>query len=142
MIPVRPWLFIGRYHDTANLSWLQGRDIGAMLQLAEAVAQPAIESLYLPVEDGEPLAVDHLRAGVDFVRAQRAAGKNVLVACGAGISRSATFVVAVLHEEEGLDLRAALASLREVHPSALPHMALWQSLCAYYQDPVDYWDIA
>jgi len=141
MIPVRPWLVIGRYRDTQNPNWLQSRQISAMLQLAAPVSQPGIVSRYLAVEDGEPLAHDLLREGVAFVREQRAAGKNILVACGAGISRSATYVVAALKEEEGLSLVEGLRDLRAVHPAALPHMALWESLCDYYDEPFDYWDI-
>lgn len=45
---------------------------------------------YPPIEDGEPFDAPILRRGVDFILAQRAAGKTVFVACGAGISRSPT----------------------------------------------------
>ncbi|MGH2523720.1 MAG: hypothetical protein ACRDH2_14545 [Anaerolineales bacterium] len=67
-----------------------------MLQLAERVEQPGITTLYLAVEDGEPLPDEALREGIEFVRAQKALGRVVLVACGAGLSRSAIFALAVL----------------------------------------------
>ena len=55
MDAVRPWLYVGKYRETLNVNLLAGRKIEVMLQLAEAVTYPHITSIYLPVEDGEPL---------------------------------------------------------------------------------------
>src|SRR5262249_29486460 len=95
--------------------------------------QPGIESLYLPIEDGQALNLNLLKKGVAFVRSQKAAGKNVLVACGAGVSRSTTFVVAALKEEENLTLTEALSQVYLNHPDAFPHGALWRTLRQYYE---------
>ena len=140
---IRPWLYVGKYRDTANPALLSSFEIGAMLQLAEAVQQPGIHSLYINVEDGEPLGADKLKQGVEFVRAQKAAGKKVLVACGAGISRSVTYTIATLKEEEGLSLSEAYVQILDLHPEAMPHPALWESLRVYYGESVTYdemWD--
>jgi protein-tyrosine phosphatase len=131
MYQIRPWLFVGRYADTRNLDLLEAHDIGAMLQLAESVKQDGINSLYVAVEDGEPLPPGSLKRGVTFVRAEKAQGHNVLVACGAGISRSSTFAIAALKEEENLDLLEAFRQLCMKHPTAMPHPELWTSLCEY-----------
>ena len=80
MDQIRPWLFIGSYRDTNNLSYLTFKSIGAMLQLAEKVEQPGITSLYLPVEDLAPISSAHIRQGVDFIKEQKAKGHRVLVA--------------------------------------------------------------
>lgn len=138
MIQIRPWLYIGRYRDTCNLDLLSAHGINSMLELAERVEQPGITCLYLPVEDGEPIAPSLLRKGVDFVRNQKRDGQVVLVACGAGQSRSVAFAIAALKEEEGVNLLDAFRTIRQVHPEALPHPELWKSLCEYYQEE---WDI-
>ncbi|HLF28318.1 MAG TPA: dual specificity protein phosphatase [Anaerolineae bacterium] len=138
MYPIRPWLYIGKFRETQDDVLLRRREIGAMLQLADSVKQPGIPSLYIPVEDGEPLPHDLLRMGVEFVRLEKALGRNVLIACGAGISRSVTFTIAALKEEEVLSLRAAFRQVRANHPEALPHPALWKSLCEYYGEEVSY----
>ncbi len=52
---IRDWLYVGKYAETTNLSYLRSYGIGAMLQLADRVEQPGIESLYLPVEEGVTL---------------------------------------------------------------------------------------
>ena len=81
MDAVRPWLYVGKYRETLNVNLLAGRKIGAMLQLAEAVTYPHITSIYLPVEDGEPLPDHLLRQGVDFVLSAQQRGETVLIAC-------------------------------------------------------------
>ena len=136
-------LFVGRYRDTVNLTLLRAHNIGATLQLAARIEQPGIEVLYLDVEDGEPLPAEKLHQGVSFVRDQLAAGRRVLIACGAGISRSVTFAIAVLHEEEGISLLDAYHDIYSIHPDALPHYELWYSLCEYYHEDVPFerlWD--
>jgi hypothetical protein len=135
MHKIRPWLYVGKYRETLELSYLRASGIGAMLQLAELVEQPNITTLYVAVEDGEPLPIEKLRQGIDFVRAQKAAGKTVMIACGAGISRSVTFTMAALKEEEGLSLIDAIRDIQLVHPDALPHDKLVYSLCQYYNEP-------
>jgi protein-tyrosine phosphatase len=137
-------LYVGRYRDTVNLTLLQAHNINAMLQLADRVEQPGIEVLYLDVEDGEPLPAEKLRQGVAFVRDQLAAGRRVLIACGAGISRSVTFAIAVLHEEGGISLLDAFHDIHSIHPDALPHYKLWHSLCEYYHENAPFerlWDV-
>jgi hypothetical protein len=94
------------------------------------------------VNDGKPLSAELLQEGVAFVRAHQEQGGIVLVACGAGISRAATFATAVLKETEGLTLREAFHEVQRSHPDAMPHMALWNSLCRYYDEPIPWIEIA
>lgn len=132
MIPIRPWLFVGRFRDTKNRELLEAHHIGAMLQLAEPVQQPGIDSLYLPVEDGEAIQAAYLYQGIEFICTQKKLGRVVLVACGAGQSRSVAFAAAALVEEEGLDLLDALKAIRDCHPEAGPHPQILESLAKYY----------
>lgn len=140
MYQIRPWLYIGKYRETLNPYLLAAHKIGAMLQLADLVEQPGITSLYLDVDDGVPLPLELLRQGVDFVITNKGQNSKVLIACGAGISRSAAFAVAALKEIEGLDLLSGLRAVKQKHPEAMPHPAIWESLCAYYQENVPFSD--
>lgn len=135
---LRPWLYIGKYRDTLDRSLLAANRIEAILQLAELVEHPGITSLYLPVEDFEPLRPDLLRQGVDFVRAEKRAGRRILIACGAGINRSTAFALATLKEEEGLTLLDAFYEVKQRHGEAMPHPPIWASLCRYYQEDVPF----
>ncbi len=138
MYPIRSWLYIGKFRETLDYNLLSRSNIGAMLQLAEPVQQPDISSLYLPIEDGESLSADTLRMGVEFVRLEKARGKNVLIACGAGISRGVSFAIAALKEEENLSLLEAFRQIQAEHSQARPHLELWKSLCEYYGEDVSY----
>ena len=71
---------------------------------------------YLPVEDLAPISSGHIRQGVDFIRAHKAKGVRVLVACGAGINRSSSFCAAALKEEDGLSLFEAFKEVKRLHP--------------------------
>jgi protein-tyrosine phosphatase len=82
-----------------------------------------------------------LERGVAFIREQKAQGKTILVACGAGISRSVTFGIAALMEQESRDLFDAYREIYQVHPQAEPHFELVHSLTTYYGKPMDVFDI-
>jgi protein-tyrosine phosphatase len=143
---IRPYLYIGGYRDTLNAYLLHSVRIGAMLQFAEPVRHPGIETLYLNVDDGVPLPPAILERGVAFAREQVARlqpeRKALLISCGAGISRSVTFGMALLHELEGIPLSSAYHTIRLARPEALPHPALLETLHAYYAVPEpfeDFW---
>lgn len=138
MQQIRPWLSIGRHRETLDSALLARAGVGALLHVAAVAQAPGLAVCSLPIEDGEALDPAVLRAGVDFVLTQRRAGRHVLVACGAGISRSTTFTIAALKEAEGLSLLDAMRVVRRAHPDGLPHPALWASLCDAYGEPVDY----
>jgi protein-tyrosine phosphatase len=135
---IRPWLLIGKYRETIDQALLMQARVDALLHLAAAVEPAGIVTRYLPIEDGAPLAAATLRTGVDFVLAHRDAGSTVLVACGAGISRSTTFAIAALKEAEELPLLQAARIVRQAHLNGMPHPVLWESLCSYYSESHDY----
>jgi protein-tyrosine phosphatase len=140
MNQIRSWLVIGKYRETLDRHLLKANRINVMLQLADLVEYPDIITLYLAIEDGEPLPFELLRKGVDFIIKNKKQGKRVLVACGAGISRSTSFAVASLKETEKLNLLQALQEVKRYHPEALPHPTLWQSLCEYYDEAIPFID--
>jgi|SRR4028119_1761770 Predicted protein-tyrosine phosphatase len=99
MYPIRAWLYVGKYRETLDYNLLHTSKINSMIQLAESVQQPNISSLFIAIEDGKPLPFDQLKTGVEFVQLEKARGRNVLIACGSGISRAASFAIATLKEE-------------------------------------------
>jgi predicted protein tyrosine phosphatase len=141
MYKIRPWLSIGKYSETLLADVLAEHGIGAMLQLAAPAKHMGIDALYLMVEDGVPLHPAFLDRGVRFVREQKAEGRHVLIACGAGISRAVTFATAALKEEEDVGLLEAFSQIAAIHPYAMPHPELWKSLCAYYAEDVPFLDM-
>ncbi len=87
------------------------------------------------LDDNELVPPGCFERSAAFIREQREAGHNVLVACWAGVSRSSTFVLAYLVGELGYDLRDAWALLRARHPRAWPAPEMWTSLIAHFSLP-------
>lgn len=137
MYQIRDWLFIGKYSQTRQLSLLNEVGITAMLQLADHIPQPDIETLYLDVNDGETLPHSMIKRGVHFVRQQKKQDKKILVACGAGISRSSIFALAALMEEENLSIFDAYYEVFLRYRGAEPHPELMMSLSAYHGHEMD-----
>jgi protein-tyrosine phosphatase len=108
-----------------------------MLLLAEPVHHPAIETLYLPVDDGVPLDGGLFQRGLGFIRSHYQQ-RTSLIACGAGVSRSSTFAIAAIKELERRTLRDAYDVVKRQHPDAVPHPALWRSLCGFYHEEVPF----
>ena len=141
MYKIRDWLFIGKYSQIRVKDNLERNRISALLSLAEPIGHRGIESLHLKVVDGESARSDDIAAGVRFVREQKAAGQRVLIACGAGKSRSAMFTMAVLMEEENLTVFEAFREVYRQYRGAEPHHELVKSLAAYHGQELDLLDV-
>jgi hypothetical protein len=135
MYRIRPWLYIGMVRETGDRSVMSAYNIGAILQLAYPATHSGIESLYIDVDDGIALPAGTLQQGITFARTQIAANRPLVIGCGAGISRSVTFTMAVLHEEESISLLDAYEQIAAIHTNAMPHYELLKSLGAHYNDP-------
>lgn len=138
MRSIRPWLWIGRYRDLTESALLKECGIHCILQLIEGPAIPGIEQLVLPISDGVPIPTEALSQGIAFIQKAHAANKTLMIACGAGVSRSVSFTIAALNQTEGLGLLESFRTVKRLHPEALPHPVLWASLCAHYGESIPY----
>jgi protein-tyrosine phosphatase len=141
MYEIRDWLYVSNFLDATDPAQLKKRQIRALLTLHKEAKLSGVDVLFLPVIDGQPIAPKYFEQGMAFVRRHHTQQHPVLIACGAGISRSVTFTIAVLHEIEGLSLHDAFFNVRRRNPQALPDHIHWQSLTEYYHDSLDYWDL-
>jgi len=75
------------------------------------------------LDEPEANLLDQLPAALDFIASALGAGGRVLVACEAGVSRSAAVALAHLIREEGGEapVEAQLAELQRVYPAAEPN---------------------
>ena len=133
MIQIRPWLYQGKYTHTKNPGLLKEKGVEAILTFAESVKYPNIEVKFISFDDGYAVPEKILLEGVNFILEHRE--KPILVACGAGISRSSSFVCAALHELENKPLSQCLRELKDLKRDVLPHPYLWRSICEYYSEP-------
>jgi diacylglycerol kinase (ATP) len=96
-------IFQGGRPRPGDLAELRAAGIGAVLDVVAEMADPielrqADDFVYLavPTLDGTTPTLAELERGADFVAAQRAAGRNVLIHCIFGHGRSSTFTIAAL----------------------------------------------
>jgi hypothetical protein len=93
----------GSFEADRVLHLVEGTGIGAMIDLRSEAADDdahldahGIVFLHLPTDDHCAPSPEALQAGVDFARAQAAAGRRLLVHCEHGIGRSATMALCIM----------------------------------------------
>ncbi len=97
----------------------------AVLDLTAETNAPAVfreQAHYhnLPLLDLVPLKPEHIQAALDHIRAQRAAGRRVLVHCQLGLQRSAMIAAHWLVDcGAAPDLEAAKGMIRKVEPQVV-----------------------
>lgn len=131
---IRDWLYIANYTYTSNDYALEKHRIGAMLQLAISKPSERVETLYHPVEDGVALSDAEVRIGLDFIETHYKADQRILIACRAGVCRSAVFGIGALMQIENLSLREAYRVVKTHHPDSRPFYLPLQSLAEYFDE--------
>lgn len=109
-------VFLGNEDDARNLELLQSYAITHVISLTQSVYYPDKFSYYPINIDDIPIAniYQYFEPCVEFINDALAApeGQNVLVHCAAGVSRSASIVIAYLMSAQRVDYETALALVR------------------------------
>lgn len=121
---IEPGLYMGNAVDVPP------PDTTAVLNLCQTADRYQCEvHKWEPIRDAAPApSLDWLRKQVDFVTAQRKAGRTTYVHCRAGISRSGMVVTAYLMQAHGWTRDEALAFVRTKRPLARPNPAFMELL--------------
>jgi hypothetical protein len=91
-------------------------------------------SLWEPIlEGGKAPDISWLRHVVDFISAQRRAGRTTYVHCLAGMNRSGMVTIAYLMQEHGWSRDKALTFLRSKRTQIQPNPALMRLLAEWEQ---------
>ncbi len=138
MNKIRDWLYIGNHLDLHDVIEKGHDEIDCILNLVENKTTNLESYLFIDIDDGVPINNINLFNGIEFILNQYQQNKKILIACGAGVSRSATFCVLALKEIEKLSLIDALKVVKEKRKKALPHPALWKSVCEAYDEAFNY----
>ena len=125
---VTPQIYLGGQHGRRGLAGMKARGITSIVNLREefddAAKGIALERhLYLPTRDGDAPTLEHLHAGVAFMRHTIQAGDAVYVHCWVGVGRAATVVAAYLIAHAGETPRSALARIEVARPFVWPSQA-------------------
>lgn len=124
---IKPWLFLGRGTDAANLERLREHRVTHILNVADDVPNFHVnlgEFTYknLHVGDfGSDKGISRCFGdSIAFLNNVRENDKVVLVHCANGSNRSATVVVAFIMKTETMSFEEALAAVKEKRREAIP----------------------
>ena len=146
---IRPHIFIGNLYSTLDPETLQANNITTIVSLMDARhgkwGAPSIRSivpearhLYIPCLDSSTMdLLPFMSDTCDFIGNHACNpnndGKNVLVHCREGVSRSASIVIAYLMRKHNMSLDDALTEVkgkRKVRPSPnfIDQLRVWEAV--------------
>lgn len=123
---IRLNLHVGGQYRLRGWPLLKARGITAVVNMRDELeakdnifgVSPS-KYLRLPTIDDEAPILEHLRTGVDFIRAEISRGGSVYIHCRSGVGRSATMAAAYL-VSNGLNPEQAWACIKKVRPFIRP----------------------
>jgi len=131
---VHPGIWIGSYAAVLDEN-LEEYSIDVVVNMAiecdykiSPQLSMCVQQVKIGIDDGRLSNCGVFEKAADVIRDARAEGKNVLVHCAAGVSRSGTAVMAYLMLHQDMGWADALEYLREGRPCVNPHPLLVRSL--------------
>lgn len=130
-------IFLGSFASASNRKFLKSLGITNILAAAKEV-QPLFKDdfvyLYLQIYDtGQTTLKDHFQQCFEFIDSSKGC---VLVHCVAGVSRSASIVIAYLMKNKGLKFEDAYKEVQSKRPSIMPNDSFRKQLRNYDRDLV------
>ncbi|EDQ91652.1 uncharacterized protein MONBRDRAFT_14600 [Monosiga brevicollis MX1] len=135
MSQVLSYLFLGSAVDASNLAALREHRITAILNITTDVPNTFADSLQyqqIPILDtSEQNIQNYFEVAFEFINQAKQYGRNVLVHCQAGISRSAAFVIGYLMYERNMNLNDAHNYVSVCRSIISPNLAFMGELKEY-----------
>ena len=128
-------LFIGDANDGADADALRGSGITAVLNATNESDRLGGRFAYLRLgqDDGAPIPPERLDRFARWMRERMETGETVLIHCGAGVSRAATFAITWLMLA-GLSWDEAEALVLAARPQIAPNAALKLSVQGWFAE--------
>ena len=138
---IKPYLYLGSCSTASNLPLLQSQGITHVVNTAAEIENyhettGSIKYLKLPFKDEMDEKIsDHFQECLDFIfkASRQEGGGKVFVHCQAGISRSATIVIAYLMSKERMSLKDAYFHTKACRPQIGPNLGFFKELMLYEQ---------
>jgi atypical dual specificity phosphatase len=135
-------LYVGGASAAQDALWLEENRITHVLNVADEVClnhallqSSGIAHRWLGIADHCEFDIrEHFEAAFEFILAAYQLSGRILVHCAAGVSRSATIVIAFIMHFEGLCLREALALVREKRPIVYPNKGFYTALLDFEEE--------
>nr|XP_020645485.1 dual specificity protein phosphatase 22 isoform X1 [Pogona vitticeps] len=131
MNKILPGLFLGNFKDARDVEQLKRNNITHILSIHDS-ARPMLEGfkyLCIPAADSPSQNLTgHFKESIAFIHECRLRGEGCLVHCLAGVSRSATLVVAYIMTVTDLGWEDALSVVRASRSCANPNTGFQRQL--------------
>ncbi|XP_044280480.1 dual specificity protein phosphatase 22 isoform X1 [Varanus komodoensis] len=139
MNKILPGLFLGNFKDARDTEQLKRNNITHILSIHDS-ARPMLEGmkyLCIPAADSPSQNLArHFKESIEFIHECRLRGESCLVHCLAGVSRSATLVVAYVMTITAFGWEDALSVVRASRSCANPNAGFQRQLEEFEKNDV------
>lgn len=137
---ILPFLFLGNERDAQDLESMLGRNIGHVINVTTHLPLYHLESSNvrykrLPATDNSKQNLrQYFEEAFEFIEEAQQCGKGVLVHCQAGVSRSATIVIAYLMKHTLMTMGDAYKYVKGRRPAISPNLNFMGQLLEFETD--------
>ena len=129
------WLYLGSYQNACNLKDLKDLKINYILNCAAECQNknyPDIDYYQVKINDFPNFNISlFFKKTNEFINKAKLLGKNILIHCQLGISRSTTCLIAYMIKYMGYTTISALQFIKNKRPHIMPNFGFLQQLKNY-----------
>ncbi|XP_036438147.1 dual specificity protein phosphatase 10 [Colossoma macropomum] len=140
LTPILPFLFLGNERDAQDLDQMQRMNIGYILNVTTHLPLYHYDlGLFnykrLPATDSNKQNLrQYFEEAFEFIEEAHQAGKGLLIHCQAGVSRSATIVIAYLMKHTWMTMTDAYKFVKTRRPIISPNLNFMGQLLEFEED--------
>ncbi|XP_067274358.1 dual specificity protein phosphatase 10 [Pseudorasbora parva] len=140
LTPILPFLYLGNERDAQDLEQMQRMDIGFILNVTTHLPLFHYELgrfsyKRLPATDSNKQNLrQYFEEAFEFIEEAHRAGRGLLIHCQAGVSRSATIVIAYLMKHTWMTMTDAYKFVKSRRPIISPNLNFMGQLLEFEED--------
>uniref|UniRef100_A0A669CRN7 Dual specificity protein phosphatase 10 n=1 Tax=Oreochromis niloticus TaxID=8128 RepID=A0A669CRN7_ORENI len=140
LTPILPFLYLGNEHDAQDINLLQRLNIGYILNVTTHLPLYHYDTglfVYkrLPATDSNKQNLrQYFEEAFEFIEEAHQAGMGLLIHCQAGVSRSATIVIAYLMKHTWMTMTDAYKFVKTRRPIISPNLNFMGQLLEFEDD--------
>ncbi|KAI1897719.1 hypothetical protein AGOR_G00086170 [Albula goreensis] len=138
--PILPFLFLGNEQDAQDLDQMQRMNIGYVLNVTTHLPlfhyeRGLLSYKRLPATDSNKQNLrQYFEEAFEFIEEAQQAGQGLLIHCQAGVSRSATIVIAYLMKHSWMTMTDAYKFVKARRPIISPNLNFMGQLLEFEED--------
>ncbi|MBN3305914.1 DUS10 phosphatase, partial [Amia calva] len=140
LTPVLPFLYLGNEHDAQDFEKMQKLNIGYIINVTTHLPlfhyeQGIFNYKRLPATDSNKQNLrQYFEEAFEFIEEAHQSGKGLLIHCQAGVSRSATIVIAYLMKHTRMTMTDAYKFVKTRRPIISPNLNFMGQLLEFEED--------